>query len=222
MEFLSRGPAYILRCFPVPSFIRTRMFYPTEAAFVNPLLARNYPEIRSLQPLAIMAPTSLRPAFVLAVLLSLTCNAIAGRHLLQTSNTRYQSSSKLSSNTGNLFGSCTLDAKVTAIDQTTSLAVRVTGVKSWAPSISFPSYYRNSTGSLVAQFPCKYKPEATSGTWSCTIYEKVALSSPYQPVGGIESLVTSGMFVKPSDFYVQINVDGVAVEGKIIPSVMTS
>ncbi|CAI5493237.1 unnamed protein product [Closterium sp. Naga37s-1] len=37
-----------------------------------------------------MTHTSLRPAFVFAVLLCLACGAIAGRHLLQTSNTRYQ------------------------------------------------------------------------------------------------------------------------------------
>ncbi|CAI5512475.1 unnamed protein product [Closterium sp. Naga37s-1] len=67
-----------------------------------------------------MALWSLRSAFVLAVLPSLSCSAIAGRHLLQTSNTRYQSSSTLFS--GFFFNaSCTLDANVTATDQTSSI-----------------------------------------------------------------------------------------------------
>ncbi|CAI5476496.1 unnamed protein product [Closterium sp. Yama58-4] len=166
-----------------------------------------------------MAHASLRTVIVLAMLLSLACSAIAGRHLLQTSNTRYLATSDASSISG-MTGSSILDSNVTVTLQTSSFIFRITGVYGTSPSISSPGYYR-STGALLAELPCTFQAEATSGSWNCTLQEKVTLTSAYQPSGTIKTFVNAGLFTKPSSFYVKVTVNGIVLKGWLSASVTT-
>ncbi|CAI5523753.1 unnamed protein product [Closterium sp. Naga37s-1] len=90
-----------------------------------------------------------RPAFVLAVLLSLTCSAIAGRHLLQITGTRYHAFSKLYTTNFVLGGKATLSANVMTTVQSTSFTITLTGVPDGStPTFTTPGYYNSTSGAL--------------------------------------------------------------------------
>ncbi|CAI5471875.1 unnamed protein product [Closterium sp. Yama58-4] len=173
-----------------------------------------------------MAHTSLRPALVIAVLLSLACSANAGRHLLSGEGVtfRYQVFATLEK-TGNLTGSCTLDANVKETTQTTSFVFSFTGVNGTNLTFSGPAYYFRSNDSFIAGFrPCKFVAVA-SGSWKCTFHEEITLPSdmPYEPQSQLGALNYAGIFTaEASGIYVAVILNNnMAIRGSIQRSSVT-
>ncbi|CAI5477590.1 unnamed protein product [Closterium sp. Yama58-4] len=158
-----------------------------------------------------MAHTFAHFAIVLAVLLSLSCSAIAGRRELIASGAtavkRYvASASTLASSNRALTGSCSLRADVVAgIPVGKSATVTAAG------------FYRVSTGALVKAIPCTAKADTATGTWSCDADGGAQLTSAYVPIDPIS--VSAGVYASPSSFYFSVKVDGVEVKGKVVASI---
>ncbi|CAI5471991.1 unnamed protein product [Closterium sp. Yama58-4] len=159
-----------------------------------------------------MAHTSLRFAIVLATLLSLSCSAIAGRHLLQTSNTRYQAMARVASKFRTMPGESSLYAEVTAKFQNISFDFHFEGLAPKAYA-TLPAFYESATGYYVAGIPCHVTIDRVKGTWNCTGSQSTALTTPYKPVGSFRFLVDAGPFNNPSAFYVGVTVDQAIVAG---------
>ncbi|CAI5471993.1 unnamed protein product [Closterium sp. Yama58-4] len=148
---------------------------------------------------------SLPPALVLAVLLSLTCSAVAGRHLLQTAgNTFYHATSSMCS-TGKMTASLTLDANVTSTDQVTNFTIRISNAPvSSATTITNPKIYSYGTGATVAQFSCTYTADSRTSIYTCNVVEKVSLTYAYKPVGTLKALIDAGLLKSPSPLRVSV------------------
>ncbi|CAI5952357.1 unnamed protein product [Closterium sp. NIES-64] len=160
-----------------------------------------------------------RPAFVLAVLLSLTCSAIAGRHLLQITGTRYHAFSKLYTTNFVLGGKATLSANVMTTVQSTSFTITLTGVPDGStPTFTTPGYYNSTSGALVAEFPCTFQLDATSGNYYVNIGENATLTTAYQPVGTLKTLIDAKLFKQPTAFLFSFKVDDVLVTAKVSAS----
>ncbi|CAI5493239.1 unnamed protein product [Closterium sp. Naga37s-1] len=163
-----------------------------------------------------MAQMLLRPVLVLAVLLSLTCSAIAGRHLLQTDNTFYHATSNMCS-TGKMTASCTLDANVTTTYQVTNFTIRVSGAPvSSATTITNPKIYTYGTGNTVVEFNCTFTADPKSSTYSCNVAEKVSLTYASKPVGTLKALIDAGLLKNPPPLLVSVQVSGVTnIKGSV-------
>ncbi|CAI7891087.1 unnamed protein product [Closterium sp. NIES-53] len=173
---------------------------------------------------AAMAHTSAHFAIVLAVLLSLSCSAIAGRRGLIASGAssvrRYQASSTLASSNRALTGSCALRADVSSTYQSFTFTSSVAGIPiGKSATVTAAGFYRLSTGALVKAIPCTAKADTATGTWSCNANGGAQLTSAYVPINPIEPLKSAGVFTSPSSFYFSVNVDGVEVKGNVVASV---
>ncbi|CAI5477161.1 unnamed protein product [Closterium sp. Yama58-4] len=169
-----------------------------------------------------MAQMSLRPAFVLAVLLSLTCGAIAGRHLLQTGSTYYKATSTVTNLKYATTVSTTLTVNVTTTYQFTDFNVRITGSRATkATDFYGPAYLDHSNGlKVVAQMTCTFTLiHPSTNEWGCHNVDKVSLIDASQPVSTLKTLIDAGMFKNPSNFTFGLKVIGVVMEGPVSTTV---
>ncbi|CAI5466453.1 unnamed protein product [Closterium sp. Yama58-4] len=173
-------------------------------------------------PKAAKAKMSLRPAFVLAVLLSLTCSAVAGRHLLQTANTFYHATSSMTS-TGKMTASLTLDANVTTTYQVTNFTIRISGAPvSSATTITNPRVYTYGTGATVAEFSCTFTADLRTSIYTCNVVEKVSLTYASKPVGTLKALIDAGLLKSPPPLLVSVQVSGVTTIKGTLSATATS
>ncbi|CAI5477602.1 unnamed protein product [Closterium sp. Yama58-4] len=172
-----------------------------------------------------MAHTFAHFAIVLAVLLSLSCSAIAGRRELIASGAtavkRYvASASTLASSNRALTGSCSLRADVTSTYQSFTYTLSVAGIPvGKSATVTAAGFYRVSTGALVKAIPCTAKADTATGTWSCDADGGAQLTSAYVPIDPISALVSAGVYASPSSFYFSVKVDGVEVKGNVVASI---
>ncbi|CAI5471994.1 unnamed protein product [Closterium sp. Yama58-4] len=151
--------------------------------------------------------------------LSLTCSAIAGRHLLQLKGTlkSFKAYSKLYTPNYVLGGMATLTAEIAATTQSTYLEISVRGVPTEStPTFTNPAYYYTASGEQVAEFPCTFQRDAKSGNYLCTATENAALTTAYEPVGNVKKLIDAKVLTEPKALFFSFKVDDVLVTANIL------